>query len=187
MTSRVLLASKHRPSLDVSPGSELPSVLFPVEQGGGFRARGRQNWFAQGWFINRRFPSPHPWLASGWCCSRTAAPSQARRSPAWGCLLSRLPHPCHPEPQELQFLADASRTPSSSPTAAPAPASARLGGSRMMPSRAEQPLLQPLHSVCGAMALGTSPLSTTTVPTGKPPWRSSMLAPGIRAPPASAG
>ena len=180
MTLLVLLASKHTPSLDVSPGSELLSVLFPVEQGHGFRAREMQNWFAQGCFRNWRclpFQISPGWRQAG-CCSSTAAPSRPRTRPTWGRLLSWLPHSCHADLQEPQFLAAASPTRPSSPTVVPAPASAQLGSSRMMSSGAGQPLLQPLHHVHGAMALGTPPLRSPP----RPPWLSSVLAPGIRAP-----
>lgn len=112
MTLLVLLASKHTLSLDVSPGSELLSVLFPVEQGHGFRAREMQNWFAQGCFGNWRclpFQTPPGWHRAG-CCSSIAAPSWLRTRPARGRLLACLPHYCHTDLLEPQLLAATSPT-----------------------------------------------------------------------------
>lgn len=137
MTLLVLLASKHTPSLDVSPGSELLSVLFPVEQGHGFRAREMENWFAQGCFRKWRclpFQKSPGWHQAG-CHSSTARRGQ-------GHLLSWLPHSCHTDLPEPQFPAADFHTRSSSPTAVPAPASAQLGSSRTTSSKAGQPLLQ---------------------------------------------
>jgi len=164
------------PSLDASLGSELLSVLFPVEPGHGFRAREMQNWFAQGCFRNWRclpFQTPLGWWWAG-CCSSTAAPSWPRTRPTRGHSLPRLPQLCHRDLPQSQFLADASAARSSSPMAVPASASAQLGRSRTMASRAGQPPLQPPHRGRGTMALGTL-MSIAGIPTcapGFPPCRS---------------
>lgn len=178
MTLVVLLASKRTPSLDVSPGSELLSVLLPVEQGVVSEPeKHRTGSSKEGSETGDVSPSKHPLAGVGLvllrhCCSLPGedgtcvgtdalpasplVPYGFTGAPVPGSRCSCSIHLSH---------------------GCPSPGQCSAGESRTMPSGAGQPLLQPPRSVQGVMALGTPPVSTSTIPTcplGSPPrWHPS--------------